>query len=172
MSRPLLGEEYVIYVFSRRRRRCRHDLLLVPSLLLHIAACLFFVKNRILAAIGVGFMLTVVGFKIVVPDDPYAMLDDTYLSTLKGDDDMANEAAKKVRKKYLFRVLKLGGWPVRAQPPSRLRRNLWRQVRRYSCARQAQASARVAKAIIFGDERTMLPPFYLRYIMAQPTTIR
>ena len=49
-----------------------------------------------LAAIGVGFMLTVVGFKVVVPDDPYAMLDDTYLSTLKGDDEVANEAARKV----------------------------------------------------------------------------
>lgn len=37
-----------------------------------------------------------VGFKVVVPDDPYAMLDDTYLNTLKGDDDVANAAAKKV----------------------------------------------------------------------------
>lgn len=51
---------------------------------------------RILAAIGLGFLLTVVGFKVVVPDDPYAMLDDTYLNTLKGDDDIANAAAQKV----------------------------------------------------------------------------
>ena len=49
-----------------------------------------------LAAIGLGFALTVVGFKVVVPQDPYADLDDTYLSTLKDDDDMANDAAQKV----------------------------------------------------------------------------
>ena len=53
--------------------------------------------TRILAAIGLGFILTVVGFKVVVPDDPYAMLDDTYLNTLKGDDDVANDAARRVR---------------------------------------------------------------------------
>ncbi|CAM9435343.1 unnamed protein product [Ectocarpus sp. 4 AP-2014] len=51
--------------------------------------------KAVLAAIGLGFMLTVVGFKVVVPDDPYAMLDETYLNTLKGDDDIANDAAKK-----------------------------------------------------------------------------
>lgn len=53
--------------------------------------------GRILGGIAVGFALTVVGFKVVVPDDPYAMLDETYLSTLKNDDDEANDAAKKVR---------------------------------------------------------------------------
>lgn len=52
--------------------------------------------NRVLAAIGVGFLLTVVGFKVVVPEDPYAMLDDTYLNTLKNDDDIANDAARQV----------------------------------------------------------------------------
>lgn len=54
-----------------------------------------------LAGIGVGFLLTVAGFKVVVPEDPYAMLDDTYLNTLKNDDDSANDAAKKVR--YCYR---------------------------------------------------------------------
>lgn len=49
-----------------------------------------------LATIGLGFALTVVGFKVVVPEDPYAHLDDTYLSTLKDDDDRANAAAQKV----------------------------------------------------------------------------
>lgn len=49
-----------------------------------------------LAAIGVGFLLTVAGFKAIVPEDPYAMLDDTYLNTLKSDDDVANDAARKV----------------------------------------------------------------------------
>lgn len=49
-----------------------------------------------LASIGLGFALTVVGFKVVVPEDPYAHLNDTYLNTLKDDDDLANAAAKKV----------------------------------------------------------------------------
>lgn len=49
-----------------------------------------------LATIGLGFALTVIGFKVVVPEDPYAHLDDTYLSTLKDDDDLANAAAQKV----------------------------------------------------------------------------
>lgn len=53
--------------------------------------------SRILAAIGLGFILTVAGFKVVVPDDPYADLNDTYLEKLKGDDDVANAAARKVR---------------------------------------------------------------------------
>lgn len=48
----------------------------------------------IMSGLGVGFLLTVAGFKLVVPEDPYAMLDDTYLETLKKDDDIANEAAK------------------------------------------------------------------------------
>lgn len=49
-----------------------------------------------MSGLGVGFLLTVAGFKLVVPEDPYAMLDDTYLETLKKDDDIANEAAKNV----------------------------------------------------------------------------
>lgn len=60
--------------------------------------------SRILAAIGLGFVLTVVGFKVVVPDDPYADLSDTYLEKLKGDDDIANDAAKKVRRYLIFFV--------------------------------------------------------------------
>lgn len=52
---------------------------------------------RIMGGLGVGLLLTVAGFKVVVPEDPYAMLSDTYLETLKKDDDIANEAAKKVR---------------------------------------------------------------------------
>ena len=59
-------------------------------------------ESRILAAIGLGFILTVVGFKVVVPDDPYADLSDTYLEKLKGDDDVANDAARKVRRDYTF----------------------------------------------------------------------
>eukprot|EP00752_Nemacystus_decipiens_P010420 g9287.t1 len=51
--------------------------------------------KAVLAAIGLGFILTVVGFKVVVPDDPYADLSDTYLEKLKGDDDVANDAARK-----------------------------------------------------------------------------
>lgn len=58
--------------------------------------------SRILAAIGLGFILTVAGFKVVVPDDPYADLSDTYLEKLKGDDDVANDAARKVRRDYMF----------------------------------------------------------------------
>lgn len=78
-------------------------LILHVSPLMHSVPCRAAVKpstndkSRMLFAIGLGFLLTVVGFKVVVPDDPYAMLDDTYLNTLKGDDDVANEAAKKVR---------------------------------------------------------------------------
>eukprot|EP00903_Cladosiphon_okamuranus_P008483 g8150.t1 len=51
--------------------------------------------KAILAAIGLGFILTVVGFKVVVPEDPYADLNDTYLEKLKGDDDFAKDAAEK-----------------------------------------------------------------------------
>lgn len=58
--------------------------------------------TRILAAIGLGFILTVVGFKVVVPDDPYADLNDTYLEKLKGDDDVANDAARKVRRRVFL----------------------------------------------------------------------
>lgn len=60
--------------------------------------------SRILAAIGLGFILTVVGFKVVVPDDPYADLSDTYLEKLKGDDDVANDAARKVRRFFFHLV--------------------------------------------------------------------
>lgn len=52
--------------------------------------------RRVLGGIAAGFVLTVVGFKVIVPEDPYAMFDETYLSTLKNDDDVANDAAKKV----------------------------------------------------------------------------
>lgn len=58
--------------------------------------------SRILAAIGLGFVLTVVGFKVVVPDDPYADLNDTYLEKLKGDDEIANDAARKVQRFSMF----------------------------------------------------------------------
>ncbi|CAM9683515.1 unnamed protein product, partial [Sphacelaria rigidula] len=53
----------------------------------------------IIGGLGVGLLLTVGGFKVVVPEDPYAMLSDTYLETLKNDDDVANEAAKKAAAK-------------------------------------------------------------------------
>lgn len=78
-----------------------------PGPLFDFLLPLLFFDNRILAAIGLGFIVTVVGFKVVVPDDPYAMLDDTYLNTLKGDDKIANDAARKVR--FIFCAVLLRG---------------------------------------------------------------
>lgn len=59
-----------------------------------------FISTRMLSGIAVCFFLTFAGFKVVVPEDPYAMLSDTYLDTLKNDDDIANEAARKVHSSF------------------------------------------------------------------------
>lgn len=61
--------------------------------LLNLTPCL----TRVVGGVAAGFLLTFAGFKFVVPEDPYLMLDETYLSTLKNNDDEANDAAKKVR---------------------------------------------------------------------------
>ena len=109
-------------------------------------------------------MLTLVGFKVMVPEDPYAMLDDTYLSTLKGDDDMANDAAKKVRKNCVF-VLFACAWGLHSL--SHLQAESKRMVAGAGLfvltpgheRHGHQPGLMQQTKFIFGAERTVLLPF-------------